>query len=221
MFNDWRRRAAVLFAVALVGLLIAAPRGSRASGMTLAPALPAVSAGQTLDFQGSGYVPYERVSVWATAPNQAVLGGEIYSASSRGNVRVQFELPEDAIGGTWAVTVWGWHSQTPVVATFDVAGRPAQAADPQVQVTPLAGPAGTTFYISAFGFDKREDISYWITGPDNRIYAAFPSGVESGHEGEVDIGWTPPPGAPAGIYVMTLQGIESGVARGVPFELQQ
>ncbi|HWQ15382.1 MAG TPA: hypothetical protein VNL77_21455 [Roseiflexaceae bacterium] len=220
MAGSWRWRAAALFTLALVALVVGWPRGSRANGMTLAPALPRVEAGEVLEFHGAGFVPKERISVWATAPNQAVLGGGHFGASSRGNVRVQFTLPNDAMSGTWALTVWGWQSQTPVVTTFEVAGRPPEAAAPQVVVSPAAGPAGTTFYVSAIGFDKREDVSYWITGPDNRIYGAFPSGATAGHQGEVGVGWAPPPGAPPGVYVMTLQGTESGVARGVAFEVR-
>ncbi len=220
MVHDWRRRAAVVFALALAVLLVVVPKGSRAADFGLAPIFPGAVAGQTIEFQGTGFEPGEQVSIWATAPDGSVLGGHTVRANLLGEARLTFQLPFNAIGGTWAMTAWGRRTQTPVITYFDVAGRSPEQAPPQGRVSPDAGPAGTTFTFTAIGFHDGEEVSYWITGPGNVIYDAFPRGTRANGLGQVTVSWTPPYGAPAGTFVMTLQGIRSGVARGIAFELQ-
>jgi hypothetical protein len=220
MRYSWRRVGVGVFVLALAALLVVAPRGSRAGGFGLAPTFPSAVAGQEVVFQGSGFEPGEQVSVWATAPDESVLGGHTVTASDRGEARIAFRLPFNAIGGNWALTAWGRRTQTPVITRFDVAGRPPEQAPPQASVTPAAGPQGTVFTFHAIGYRDGEYVSYWITGPGNLVYEAFPLGATASWDGSVRVSWSPPYGAPAGTFVMTLQGVRSGVARGVAFEYQ-
>ncbi|MEN9936610.1 MAG: hypothetical protein RLZZ387_3189 [Chloroflexota bacterium] len=218
--DDWRRRTAVIFALVLAVLLIAAPHRSRAGGFGLAPMFPSAVAGQRLEFQGTGFAPDELVSVWATAPDGSVLGGGRLHASEAGEARVSFELPFNAIGGNWAVTAWGHSTQSPVIARFDVTGRTPEQAPVQGFVTPASGPAGTVFSFTAIGYRGGEKVSYWITGPGNRLYEAFPEGAVAASDGRMTVSWSPPFGAPAGTFVLTAQGLKSGVARGIAFDLR-
>jgi hypothetical protein len=220
MVFDWKRRAAVLFALAVAVVIVLAPRGSRAGGFALAPTFPSAVAGQRLEFQGAGFAPEEWVSVWATAPDGSVLGGGRLTASPAGDARIAFELPFNAIGGNWAVTAYGHQTQTPVIVRFDVTGRTPPQVPVQGFVSPAAGPLGTVFSFTALGFRADEKVSYWVTGPGNRIYEAFPAGAVTGSDGVVRVSWSPPAGSPPGTFVLTVQGLRSGVARGIAFDLQ-
>ncbi|MFL5807584.1 MAG: hypothetical protein ACJ8CR_38390, partial [Roseiflexaceae bacterium] len=103
---------------------------------------------------------------------------------------------------------------------FDVMGSAPATAEPQAAVAPLAGPPGTTFTFAALGYDEKEKVSYWFTGPDGQIHAAYPSGAQANRDGRVDINWTAPSDALIGTWVITIQGLDSNVARAVPFEIR-
>lgn len=220
MLSDWKRRAAAVFALALAVLVVLAPRGSQAGGFGLAPAFPSAVAGQVLVFQGSGFAPGEWVSVWATAPDGSVLGGGRLSASATGEARITFELPLNAVGGNWAITAYGHQTQTPVITRFDVTGRTPPVVPVQGYVSPAAGPLGTVFNFTALGYRADEKVSYWITGPGNVVYESFPAGATASWDGVVRVSWSPPAGSPPGTFVLTAQGLKSGVARGIAFDLQ-
>jgi hypothetical protein len=117
------------------------------------------------------------------------------------------------------MTAYGLASKTPVVAYFDVIGRAADTS-PQAAVAPPSGPPGTTFAFAALGYDDKEKISYWLTGPDGKVFAAYPERVSANHDGRVDITWTSPPNAQTGTWVITIQGLHSNLARAVPFEIR-
>src|SRR5581483_215248 len=204
----------------IIGLLalVIIPRAASAEGVTLVPEQPSVAAGKTIYFTGAGFIEGERVVTWATAPDQAVLGGDYAAAKgSSGKVEVGFTVPKNAIGGQWALTAYGLESQTPVVATFEVQGRPAETASPQGMVAPQSGPPGTRFAFAALGFKSKETVSYWLTGPDGQVHAAYPEGETANSDGRVDITWDSPADAPRGVWVITIQGLKSDVARGIPF----
>ncbi len=206
------------------GLLLAmmlAPRAAQATGFTLQPTQPAVNAGASITFIGTGFIRGERVVTWATAPDQAVIGGDYTGADGdEGRIEVAFEVPANAIGGRWAMTAYGLQSKTPVVAAFDVIGRSPTSATSQAGVAPPSGPPGTTFAFVALGYHDKEKVSYWFTGPDGKVYQAYPRGARTNHDGRVDINWTAPQDAPTGAWVVTIQGLESNIARGVPFEIR-
>src|SRR5215211_5962708 len=172
-------RARTMGTIALVLLaLLALPSAARAQAPALAPDKPSVATGQSIIFTGTGFARGERVVTWATAPDQAVIGGETAVAKgAEGRIKVSFRVPKDAIGGRWALTAFGRTSMTPVVATFDVQGRTADITMPQAAVAPASGPPGTRFAFAALGFKSKEKVSYWFTGPDGLIHAAFPERV--------------------------------------------
>ncbi len=184
--------------VFLLALLLALPNAALAASFTLTPAQPSVGAGQTISFIGTGFTRGERVAIWATAPDQTVIGGD-------------FEFAEgDA----------GFISKTPVIATFEVQGRDPATAVPQAAVAPTSGAPGAQFAFSALGFKTKEKVSYWFTGPDGAIHDAYPEGDSANSHGRVDLSWRAPADAVHGTWVITIQGLKSGVARGVPFEIR-
>ena len=204
----------------LMALLLALPSAARAEGFTLGPTKPAVAAGQTIEFTGAGFTRGERVATWFTAPDQSVLSGGFANAGDAGRIEVGFKVPKDAIGGRWAITAYGGVSKTPVVATFEVQGRDPATVTAQAAVAPPSAPAGTTFAFAALGFESKELVSYWLTGPDSVIHAAYPEGARTNKDGRVDLTWTAPADALRGTWVITIQGLQSDVARAVPFQIQ-
>lgn len=212
---------AIAVIAALLLALLALPGAAQAQAFTLAPSQPAVAAGQTISFVGTGFTPDERVASWITAPDQAVLGGDDDIASGAdGRVTFDFKVPVDAGGGRWSFTAYGLVSKTPVIATFEVQGRDPATAATQAAVLPRSGSPGTPFAFVAFGFRSKEQVSYWLTGPDGEIHHAYPSGARTNADGRVDITWIAPRDALRGPWVITIQGLKSDVARGIPFEIQ-
>ncbi|MFL5806314.1 MAG: hypothetical protein ACJ8CR_31865, partial [Roseiflexaceae bacterium] len=114
-------RVRIILVAALLALLV--PGAALAAEFTLAPAQPAIAAGQTIAFTGAGFVPGERVVTWATAPDQAVISGPYASAEgAAGQISFLFSVPSNALGGRWAMTAYGLQSKTPVLSELVVFG---------------------------------------------------------------------------------------------------
>ncbi|HET9223017.1 MAG TPA: hypothetical protein VFO07_10960 [Roseiflexaceae bacterium] len=216
-----RRTFRAALAVLIGAALLALPGAASAAEPALQPGQPVVDAGQAIGFTGSGFTPGERVVTWATAPDQAVIGGTYADAGQNGGeIAFHFSVPANALGGRWAMTAYGLASKVPVVAFFDVNGRPPEAAVPPGAVAPESGPPGTRFAFAAFGYEKGERVSYWLTGPDGKVHAAYPDSATANSDGRVDVIWIAPPDALHGTWVITIQGLKSNRARGVPFEIR-
>lgn len=215
----WRGMVTCLALLLIVTLL---PSASivQAQGAALRPTQPSVEAGATIRFIGENFELGERIGWWATDPAQGVVGGDDVGASRNdGSFEIDFDVPDDALGGRWAMTAYGKSSDILVVTTFDVLGREPGPEEFQAKVAPPSGPAGTTFAFAATGFDDEETISYWITEPGGTVFVAFPEGAEADQDGRLDVEWTVPADAPRGAWIMTMQGYDSSVARGVRFEV--
>ncbi|NJN67036.1 MAG: hypothetical protein HC884_10165 [Chloroflexaceae bacterium] len=212
--------AAAAISLLLIGVLTLVPVRTQAGDFTLEPVQPSVSAGQRITFVATNFLPHERVSTWATTPTQAVIRGAYAEANRDGNLSFSFEVPHDAVGGRWAMTVRGDESKVPVVTLFEVYGRSPDAADFQAKVAPEAGPPGTTFAFAATGFDSDEKVSYWVTAPDGEVYDSRHRAESPNKHGRIDFKWQSPPDAMLGTWVMTMQGYDSGVARAIPFRIQ-
>ncbi len=207
----------------LLALLLGAAIAPRAiyaqSGPSLGALSAQVGAGQIIRFQGDGFVGGERVALWATTATQAVLSGQYVYASKYGRIEFGFRVPADGISGQWAMTAYGLDSATPAVAGFGVVGTDAAKAELQAWVSPASGGVGTVFSFAARGFAANEKLSYWFTAPDGAVRDATPGGAKANGDGRVDLSWRSPANGPAGKWVITIQGIKSGIARGIPFEM--
>jgi hypothetical protein len=209
--------AALLAALVMLTLLI--PSGAQAA--TSLEATPAsVAAGERVDVVGRGFVRNERVSAWVTTSDQRVIDiGFAKALGDEGRVELSYRVPGDAIGGRWALTVYGEVSQTPTVAFFEVIGRTPTSGKPPIAVNPPEGAPGTRFSFFASGYDDFERISYWFTGPDGTIIA-YPEETESTSEGDVYFDWVAPADIQRGTWVVTVQGKLSNHARGIRFEIR-
>jgi hypothetical protein len=203
----------------LVLVLVLLPRMSTASDTTLEPFQPEVSAGEKIRFRGTNFYSDERVSSWATAPDEAVMAGEFARANGSGEVTFSFQVPRDAVGGRWSMSVRGDESHIIAVAHFTVYGRSIETAKSQAWVSPAWGTPGTTFSFAANGFDSDERVSYWVTAPDGNVRDSAHRGAGTNGDGRTDFAWTSPADAMAGTWVMTMQGYDSSVARAVPFQI--
>jgi hypothetical protein len=207
--------------VGLLALLLALPNAALAASFTLTPVQPSVAAGKIIDFIGTGFTRDEQVAIWATAPDQTVIGGDFeFAEGDEGRIDIGFKVPDDALTGRWSLTAYGFVSKTPVITTFEVLGRDPATATPQVWVAPASGAPGSQFDFAALGFKTKEKVSYWFTGPDGVVHAAYPEGASANSDGRVDLSWRAPTDAVHGTWVITIQGLKSGVARGVPFEIR-
>jgi hypothetical protein len=217
--NQYTQVLATTLAV-LVALLGTPSMPARAAGPTLVSSVASIGAGQTIDLEAAGFVPGERLSVWVTAADQVVLDQGFQSAGADGSVRFGYGVPGDAVGGQWALTVYGERSRTPVIAVFTVAGHAPDMAGVYAGAAPEVGRVGTTFTFFALGYRDRERYSYWFTGPDGAVYDPHSQEARANDSGHVEFTWTAPAGLPKGRFVVTIQGVRSGVARGIVFELR-
>ncbi len=223
-------RLSILYSI-LVGLLLLlllAPRPTQAQEASLTPLQSSVGAGQHIKFEGAGFKRRERIAIWATDPQGGVVNDDYAHADGDGEIRFEFEVPDNALGGTWTITARGDQSKRLADTTFYVYGRAAQPEKDddddedeehfQAKVAPLAGPPGTTFAFAAQGFwDER--VSYWVTDPNGEVYESHHRARHTTDGGRVDFTWTAPFDAQLGRWVMTIQGYKSAVARGVAFEI--
>jgi hypothetical protein len=200
-------------------------------GFTLEPQGATVRAGERIQFVGTGFVRGERVAAWATGPDTAVIGLEGVGAQGEsGRAELSFELPQRAIGGQWLFTFKGDASQAPVTVVFYVIERDPARAESQIVVSPQSAAFGSTFQFLATGFDDGERVGYWITDPVGRVYTgeglarngngAADTTVKASDRGLARVSWQANIAGPAGIWVLTMQGVDSGAARAIPFEIR-
>ena len=218
--NTFRLRALGLALVVLLLGTFPPVVAAQSATPTLEGDRSTVQAGETIDFDGQGFVAGERLSVWATAANQVVLGQGFQHAGADGRVSFGYGVPGDAQSGQWAITVFGEKSQIAVIAWFSVNGRSPDTAGVYAGVTPEVGTEGTTFTFFALNYDEKEKYSYWFTGPDGKVYDPHSQERRASEKGRAEFTWTAPPGLPKGHFVVTIQGVKSGVAHGVVFELR-
>lgn len=199
-----------------------APLPQGAQRFTLAPLQPSATAGQVIEFAAAGFEEGERITAWATDPYEAVVSaGDVFAQGERGTAVIAFEVPENALGGRWHLTAMGIMSRTPVSTPFAVQGGSLTSVDLHARVNPPAGPAGTIFAFAATGFNAKEDVSYWVSQPGGKVYAAYPEATESNGDGRVDITWVSPFDGRRGTWVMTIVGVRSGVERAIPFAVTE
>lgn len=196
-------------------------------GFSLGPSEFTVYAGETIRFSGAGFAEGERVTGWATAPDMAVIGSPATAArGAEGRAEVSITLPQRAIGGRWAFTLKGDASNAPVTVGFYVAAVEPPTTESQAAVNPGSAAPGTVFSFVATGFRNGEKVGYWVTDPSGRVFTgegladegADDTAVQADGSGLVRVKWQLPSWGAPGIWVMTFQGVESGIARGIPFE---
>jgi hypothetical protein len=96
-------------------------------------------------------------------------------------------------------------------------GVPIAAAQDQ-NVTPSAGPAGTTFTFHIGGFDHGERVAYWLNTPNRTILAIGDRGTNASG-GKITVNWASRASIPLGFWQFVAHGVDSGVQKVVTFEV--
>ncbi|NTW01446.1 MAG: hypothetical protein HGA19_09060 [Oscillochloris sp.] len=98
---------------------------------------------------------------------------------------------------------------TPVTAPAPVTTLPASI---NAVVTPDSGPPGTTFSLSASGFDPGERVGVWLTAPNQATFGADfqASADDAGSIAGANIAIATDSDYPTGIWSFNAQGVASG-----------
>jgi len=178
-----------------------------------------VEDGRRITFHGSGFASRERISTWLTLPDQSVISSEYFSSDKAGEAVLEVPIQRYAASGTWHLTAYGIRSQTPATIQFTVLGVDPSLAAAVSAVWPAQAPAGTSFRFVGYGFGSEEYASFWITAPDGSIPYALSRSTQADSNGTIAIDYAVPTVWTSGRYVLTIQGIKTGTARAIVFDV--
>ncbi|MDQ3704349.1 MAG: S-layer homology domain-containing protein [Chloroflexota bacterium] len=185
-------------------------------------------AGTTFKIAAGGFERGESIEVYMTAP-----GGGVYPVNTTGDEEVDGDgivgpltvhTNADMRPGIWKVTAEGTTSHHAVSTYFKLArpeatqGGPCQGipASENMTVGPSnCAPTGSEFEFTGAGFEPGEYVGIYLTAPDGSVLG-FSSSIEADERGSVSgVSLHTTDSFPQGIYVMTMEGFDSGrVARG-------
>lgn len=107
----------------------------------------------------------------------------------------------------------------PLHAAQAQSGSPT-TEQPQVAVEPHAAPPGSRFAFFALGFNRNERVAYWFNRPDGTILSNDQTyQARAARSGRVDFAWLAPLDAPAGVWQIVVQGLESRVTHTLEFTI--
>ena len=129
--------------------------------------------GATVDIFGRGFRAQERVDLWITAPDGAVIDYPSQFTSDVGSFASTFVFDSRFATGNYAFTALGKSSGYQVIARFNLASQastPTGWAQMRVSWRPNANAAQTQqFEIQGQFFEPFEQISVWATLPDGVV----------------------------------------------------
>src|SRR5207244_8535192 len=124
-------------------------------------------------FEGDGFQPGESVGIWATAPDQQVIGARFQlTANDQGHVAgAHLPTPPTAPAGIWAATMQGISSHLTAIAYFKITARPSTptpvpgtpgpcdtSSSRNGEAQPNHGRPGDTIFFTARGFQSGEAV---------------------------------------------------------------
>lgn len=170
-----------------------------------------VAPGATVSFYATGYKEVEEIAFWVNAPNSdlpvAANGIEELYSDEQGAVRWTWQVPSDAVAGTWLMTAQGRESYFQHQIAFTVAAGGQPATDlPAITVSPAAAVAGTRFEVTLTGFDTREQVQYWFSDPTGATLAEGEVTTRTNALGVAVWVWDSPPYAMPGQWTITAIG---------------
>jgi hypothetical protein len=192
-------RSAGVVVVLLTLLLISPPTTSAEAQVQISATMtPGV-----FEFRATGFRGNEAVSTWLTGPSQQVLATDYYKTRD-GQVTFQLRMPRHLEPGRWAITIHGLESDREAIGFFDV---PVRGPDATLNVNQASGPPGTIFAFAGTSFQAGETVSYWLTGPDGRVYEG--GYAEANSEGRVDFSHETDEDTQLGRWLMSAYGLTS------------
>jgi hypothetical protein len=209
--------------------------GGGSGGGNLPPSINATAepqrgpAGTVFTFSARGFQGGERIGVYITAPNQAVVGAPFQTEADGSGVseQVTFTSPSDIAAGIYAITFEGVSSKAKAIAYFEITAAAAQPAPPpggipasvNAAVDPERGPRGTVFTAIARGFQGGERIGVYVTAPNQAVIGA-PFQVSADGSGVSEpVTFRSSGDLPTGIYAITFEGVSSKARSIAYFEV--
>ena len=201
----------LLAAVAL--LTLAAP--ALAAGLSVQPSSGGY--GTTFVLSGTGFNAGESVSIAVTAPNGSTVGSGTLTADSSGTVHYSTTVPSSAPAGKYTVVAQGKKSGGKYSASFTVTTSPSgtsklttstSTSAAGMSVTPTSGGAGTSFVLTAAGFNPRETVSILIVNSSGTTVSSGTLAANS--SGAFQFSGKVPTNSTAGKYTIIAQGRSSG-----------
>lgn len=129
--------------------------------------------GATVNIFGRGFRGQERVDIWITSPDGAVLDYPSQLTSDVGSFASTFVFDPRFSTGNYAFTALGKSSGYQVIARFDLASRPSTPsgwAQMRVAWRPNASASQTqSFEAQGQFFEPYELVSVWATFPDGSV----------------------------------------------------
>jgi hypothetical protein len=192
-------------------------------------------AGTTFGFIGSGFQPGEDVSAYITFPDQAVCGPPDcapptpFKADDNGTLSIGLTVRSGAPLGVWATTMEGLTTHNKAIGYFKVIGNsppPPGTPNPgasscndvppsqNVSIAPSnCASAGTSFSFTGRGFQPNEDVTVYITFPDQSVCGppdcAPAAPFKADGNGSLRVGLGTRPNSPLGIWAITMEGLSA------------
>ncbi len=217
------RFAAAGFAGLLALVLATFTWGSLANSASLSASPTEPRQNDTVTLVGSGFVPFEPVSVWITYPDFRVYGVAEVATDASG--AFSFPYVPDFLGATftptgkYTYTAHGQLSGREVYAEINVAIGQAPGVSAGVTLTsaPGADAQGSYFAFTGSGYTANEEVAVWLRYPDNSV--ADLGRTQAANDGSlyyvVYI-----IGAPVGNYALTARGLSSSANGIAEFSVQ-
>jgi hypothetical protein len=191
------------------------------AGLSASPAAPRQN--DTVTLVGTGFLPFETVSVWITYPDFRVYGVAEIATDASGAFSYPY-LP-DFLGATftptgrYTYTAHGQLSGREVYADINVAigAAPGVSAGVSLTAAPGVDTQGSYFAFSGSGYHPGEEVALWLRYPNNsvgdlgRIQAAFDGTIY------YVVYFT---GSPVGHYALTARGLLTGANGIAEFDVQ-
>jgi alpha-D-ribose 1-methylphosphonate 5-triphosphate synthase subunit PhnH len=161
---------------------------------------------------------FEDVSVWQTAPDGEVRSLGVVSVDGDGNADLPLLIDAETQPGLYVVTGRGNRSERRATAELTVrAGGAPQLDEPvQLAVGTEETDEGLVVSLSGSGFSSSELIALWLSVPNQTVALLDP--VRADGQGAFQVWLALDADAPVGSYLLTAQGVRSGLAGIVTFE---
>jgi hypothetical protein len=199
MFATMLRRTLGGLALALLVAGLLAPSVGAATTASVA-----VSAGENAgwyQFHATGFGRTESLHYYLIGPGGQSIGGRDLSTNGDGNRDFGLKLPRWAPSGDWTIVVEGKSSDRTAQATFATTAR---GADLELAIVAASG---STVAVTGDGFDTREEVRYWLTGPDGKIYVT--GDLEASTRGHIYVEAQVGAELPRGQWTLSAYGQES------------
>lgn len=120
-------------------------------------------------FKGAGFDSTEKVRFAINGPNEAYTVLSERTTNSEGSIEFSQIMPRYLQAGAWTITLLGEDSRLESSANFVL---PSVLPNAEVGLSQTTGPNGTDIRVTSRDFEHGEQVNYWMTGPDGKIYAS-------------------------------------------------